>query len=491
MQIDNIVLGKDVYRLWICIFLVGIFSYGFSIFNFNLGIDTEFVLSGGIHDYLISFSTINRWAMWIYYYLLLPGVFFPYIGGIIALTALSFAYSIYASNHKSLDFSARLIFGALAISFPTFGMMLYFGFMIAQVSCSAALTIFAYLLARDGKTIVTGYVLPIVFSTFGLFTYQSLLLIVPALYLIDALLIDAPLLARSRYEPIPRLVIMCLSSIIIYYSGSELLHIITGILQSNYSENFSVWSSHGIIDGLASVYNHLVFRLNSTAMAPTWLVIIPVFIIVLSSKYKVVNIVILFFIVLFVLFPFFGMGILLPIRAWFFVPIIFAGCFVGAFKQLHSRSRFIFILLCFITLCFNSSINTKLMLADSLANQRDQIIAERIYNSIYDIAGGQLHQIKNSLVISTVDLDPVLPKIVYRIQEGPGASFFSWGKETSRIRAYMCVLGIPLPPTLTDTNKEQQIRSMENVRNMPTYPEKGFVQVVGDVLVVKMNSDMQ
>lgn len=490
MQINMIRFDRVFYHLWASIFLIGLFTYGFCIFNFHLGIDMDYAFMGGVDSNLVVQARYGRWAMWAYYYFLLPGVYFPFTGSIIALVALSFSYSIYASSHKNLTFSTRLIFGALAISFPTFGAMLYFGFQIAQVSCSAGIAIIAYLLARDGKTSVTKYVLPIILCAFSVFTYQSLILIIPALYLIDALLSDAPLLKKSRYVLLARLFIICLISIVVYYFCSRILYAISGISKSSYSDNFNIWTNQSLLEGWISVYHFIIYRINLSYMTTIWFALIPIIVLFVASKRKLTNIIITVSIIFFMLFPFFCLGIALPVRSWFFAPIIFAGLFMAAIKKSSFKSQIVFTIVCFMIVCFNSSINAKLTIADSLASERDQIIAARIYDSIHDLEIDQLETVKASLIISTPNLEPILPKVLNGLQECYGGSFFAWFKQTSRIYSYMRMLGISLPPALSDPGRVQQIRAMEYVQNMRAYPDKGFVQVVDGVLIVKMNSDM-
>lgn len=92
-QLCNI-LKKNI-RLCVCIFLIGIFSYGFEICNFSLGIDEEAAFGVGAKNFIAGHASINRWAMFPYYYLLLPGVFYPFTGSVIALFSLSLSLRLY------------------------------------------------------------------------------------------------------------------------------------------------------------------------------------------------------------------------------------------------------------------------------------------------------------------------------------------------------------------------------------------------------------
>ncbi|MDE7371263.1 MAG: glucosyltransferase domain-containing protein, partial [Desulfovibrio sp.] len=243
---------SENYKLLVSVFLIGLFAYGFSVVNYSflLDHDSAFIRNGP--DFVINHARINRWAMIVYYYLLLPGVFYPFIGNILALFFVSLAYCMFITNHPSLSFSQKLLFCGIAVSLPTFGPMFNFSFMVAQVSCSISFVVFAYLLTINGNTFLTRCILPILLCSFATFTYQSLIYIFPGLFLIDCLLNKFNMGKKSTYRVFLRVVVICIISLICYVGGSELLHLITGISQHQHPAGKSIYLRKPIIESFIS-----------------------------------------------------------------------------------------------------------------------------------------------------------------------------------------------------------------------------------------------
>lgn len=380
----------------------------------------------------------------------------------------------------------KVLFGGLAISFPIFGHMLAFSFMIAQVSCSAALTIFSYLLAVHGKNIFTRWVLPVLLCAFSLFTYQSLIYIIPALYFTDLLIGDGPLFAKSNFAYLPRLILICCSAIAAYFVGSHFLHIITGIPKSGYLETMAIYLREPFMIALKDIAAYLKALLRSEHLSALNFICVPVAILLASGKYRLSRLIILLAIMIYSLLPFFGLGLLLPMRAWWFVPVLFAGIFCAAITRLKKGARIAFFAFGIWIILFNSSINTRLSMLDYFAAQRDQLIASRIYNELCDISPNYLHNVRKSVVLGTIKMDNPLPKVMDGVREVHGGSFFSWFGEVGRVYSYLDCLGVQLPPSVNSTNAYREIISLDSVRQMPYYPEKGFIRIVGDVLVIKL-----
>ena len=477
---------KENSKLLVAVVLIGVFSYGFSLVNYTFGIDEDSAFAWGPKGFFIHHAMLNRWAMLAYYYLLLPGVFYPFIGNVLGIVFISLAYCLFISNHAELTFSQKLLFCGLAISLPTYGTMFYFSFMVAQVSCSAALLVFAYLLTIKGHTLCTKWLIPILFCSFALFTYQSLLYIFPGLFLIDCLLGKFSIDERSSYRILWRILCICCVSLLCYVVGSKMLHLITGIPQSQYGESVAVYLHRPFLDSLKVLSGWLSAIFKSTLLSSFLFLPIPLGILLLRGKPHGRYALLLLLLVVYFFFPFLGLGLTLPLRSWFFAPFVYAALFLSAFVLLSQKYKIIFLIFSLWIICFNSSINARSALLDSFAEKRDQLIASRIFNEVSDVAPKYLKDAKHSLVIGTVKLNRILPKVADRGNEIYGASFFSWCGEYIRIYRYLSIFGVELPPTINASPRAKEIKSLPAVRDMPAYPAKGFVQVVDDVLVIKL-----
>lgn len=378
--------------------------------------------------------------------------------------------------------SQKLLFCGIAISLPTFGAMLGFDFMVAQVSCSISLVIFAYLLTIDGKTLFTKWILPIILCSFATFTYQSLLYIFPGLFLIDCLLDKFNIAKKSSYRILGRIVGICIISLVCYVGGSLLLHLITGIPKHRHG----VWMylSKSVEDGFIFMYRWVVLRFNSTLLSSFLFLPIPFGIILLCGKHRLRHAILIFFIICYFLFPFLGLGIALPMRAWFFVPFIYAAIFLCAYINTPLRLRIFFFIFSIWIVCYNSSINARFALLDNITERCDQLIASRVYNEIYDMPKKYLKSTKGCLIIGGVILKRILPKISDSDRDAYGVSLFSWGRAYN----YLSIFGVNLPPMINSPSEVDRIKSQKIVQDMPEYPEKGFVRIVDDVLVIKLSN---
>ncbi len=425
--------------------------------------------------------------MFAYYYALLPGVFYPFIGNILALFFISLAYCLFISNHQSLTFSQKLLFCGIAISLPTFGAMFEFSFMVAQVSCSAALVVVAYLFTINGNTLVTKWVLPIILCTFATFTYQSLLYIFPGLFFIDCLLGKFDIAKKSSFRIFCRIIFLCGISLLCYVSISQLLHLITGIPQSQYGESVAVYLHNSFVKAFKILCKELKSKFDSTLLSPFWFLPIPIALILLCAKPRLRYAFSLCLVIGYFFFPYLGLGLALPIRSWFFAPFIYAALFLAACLQAPHKFRILFFIFSIWIVCFNSSINARSSLLDNFSEKRDQLIASRIYNELCVEAPQSLKNAKRSLIIiGKFKLEGILPNISNGDREIYGASFFSWNSEPQRIYHYLKIFGVKLPPSINGSPRAEKITSLAMVRDMPAYPARGFIRMVDDVLVIKL-----
>lgn len=138
-------------NLILIIFSCGLCAYGYELTHGDMTIDEEIHWDTSTNA-LAWQGRLGRWALYAYAKLLLPGLQFPFTSCLFSILFLSIAYALWLNSHKHSSFWSKAVFGCLAISFPTFGHMLSFSFMTAQVSFSCALTIAAYLLLFNQST---------------------------------------------------------------------------------------------------------------------------------------------------------------------------------------------------------------------------------------------------------------------------------------------------------------------------------------------------
>lgn len=136
-------------------------------------------------------------------------------------------------------------------------------------------------------------------------------------------------------------------------------------------------------------------------------------------------------------------------------------------------------------------------MADSYARKCDEIIASRIANAIYDTIPGYMEQAKYVAFIGQYRTANELgrgydSKLNSSIKHGAselfGQSYFKLSSdEAGRIRHYLLWLGIEMP-WLSSQQKRSEIMASKQFESMPCYPDKGFVKIINETLVIKFEN---
>lgn len=476
------------YKFVFLVFFAGYFAYGYEMGQLNFGIDEEYNWTDLDACYQW-YGKIGRWMLIAYDQMFLHWAHYPFISGFLALFMFSVAYAAWLGTHKDASFTAKLLFGSLAISFPTFGHMLMFSYQIAFVAASSALVIFAYLLAVKTNNFIYKYVISTIFLALALLTYQSLIIIFFALFFIDNFF------NIFRFDFIKKsllIVFLAILSVALYLISDNVLKFIYNVDATDYLSYHFVWGNGNFEIIYANMKKFLAELLSGDIYTFTVfpILVIPAIILLLTCKNRmeiVASLILLylFSVALFVLF-----GTHLPSRIFIYLPILYSGLFYLAYKITNIIGKYVVVITSLYIVITNASINTQLSMQTTFANLRDQIVTGRVVNEIYDNAPNYMALGKKTLICGAVaEKIPKVPSPGFAIgPEAYGASFWAWdGGSPWRIKSYLYALGIPLPEII-DAGQGKAIMEKEDFKKMPNYPDSGFVRLFDDVLVIKLSS---
>jgi hypothetical protein len=435
----------------------------------------------------------GRWGMLVYRKLLLPGIEYPFISCAVGLFFLSLAYTLWASFHEDATPAGKLIFGCLAISFPTFAHVQQFSFMGAFIACSVFLTFCAYLLSSRANTVFAKYVLPVFLLTFVASTHQSVIYIFFAPFLVDILIasIKGRLSIRGVCIDFCKMMFIATLAIVLYFVADRILKYVFSVESSGYVEGQLLWGHLSFTRMLINVFSAAgrFFQGKEFSYMLVPLAAIPVLCVLAASKRKILTAFGILVILAYCIFYHVVFGQWQPSRSMMFLPVIWGGLFYAAFVSIRPVGKTILLLVAIFSVLFHASIITQLYMTDTFARQRDMLITTRIMENIYDVAPDFASQkIPVAFIGRIANTQDSFFSPADR--EVFGGSFWQWGRGNStriRMRAYLLHMGVPAFNELSQ-QKAERLAGSEDVLGMPAWPAQGFVQMHDGVLVVKLSN---
>lgn len=489
-------LARDNYKLVLAIFVCGLCAYGYELTHGTFTLDEEIHWDKS-NNALAWQGKLGRWSLYLYSEIIFPGLYFPFTSCLFSVFFLSVAYSYWLTFAKSNSYWGKILFGCLAISFPTFGHMLSFSFMSAQVSFSAALMIYAYTVIAYSKNKIIKYIISTIIITFSIMTYQSLIFILIALFCVDN---HDDLLSKCSLKKFITLIIISICSVASYFILDFMIKLSTSTESASYLREQFRWFNKDVKIIINELYIHLTYLVKGGSYTFSTFIYttIPAISILINMSKKINALLFIAIMYLYTFSIFIVFGGEMPARTCFYVPIIYAGFYYISYIKSGSIGKIIISVVGIYVFIMNCSINTNNSIADTFARERDKIIANRIVDNIYDSYPNYIKLAKHVVFCGKYHspsdlgqgygskLDPV---IRYDPHELFGLSYFSLpSEENGRIRHFLQWLGVDMP-WLELQNKKECIMHTEEFKKMPSYPEKGFVKIIDDTLVVKFSDE--
>lgn len=463
-------------------FLTGIVVNAVDVFTIKFGIDSEVY---AVLDSPKIYYDTQRYGSWLLYYLI-PFARYHIISQIIGIFALTLAALLTVSRHN-ISNSAKLLFVLLFITYSNFAFLQYFYFQSAYNFIGLLLVVIAYRLIEKNNILL--YIPAVLFLFTGISSYQANIAVFLSVMMINVILdyIENKNIRISINHIIQSTVVLIIS-VLIYYAVIIFTH--KGL--DSYHSDF-IGYKQGIIEGLGNAFTNIwrVLSSNGFQGSHTANIIITVIVImyILYSiinykKYKE-NIKFIFLMLLWLLSIFslnivFGSG--LPIRAKL------AAAFYPAFilmlvYYLNNKLKYLAVILSVLIIGFHTACIVKYQMSYYISFKQDEVTANNIINKIYskypEINTGK-YKINFTGVVNNLNKHPLINgKDVF------SASFFSWdGGNSYRMLSFLKLLGFPAEISLGNITDDM----MKQIKKMPAYPDNECVQLINDVVIVKLSN---
>ena len=463
-------------------FLTGIIINAIDIFTIKFGIDSEVY---AIIDSPQIYYDTQRYGSWLLYYLI-PFVRYHIVSQIIGIFTLTLAGLLTVSRHN-LPNSAKLLFVLLFVTYPNFAFLQYFYFQSAYNFIGLLLVVIAYRLIEKNNILL--YIPAVIFLFIGISSYQSNIAVFLSVMMINVILdyLDNKNIRISIMHMI-KPTIMLIISVLIYYIIIIFAH--KGL--DGYHSDF-IGYKHGIIEGLGNAFTNIWRVLSSNGFQGshtaniiiTVLAIVYVLYFIINYKKYKENIKFIFLMLLWLLSIFslnIVFGSALPIRAK--LAVAFYPAFILMLVYyFNNKLKCLVIILSVFIIGFHTVYIVKYQMSYYISFKQDEVTANNIINKIYskypEINTGK-YKINFTGVVDNSNKHPLINgKDIF------SASFFSWdGGNSYRILSFLKLLGFPAEISLGNITDDM----MNNVKDMPAYPDNDCVQLINDTVIIKLSN---
>lgn len=463
-------------------FLTGIIINAIDIFTIKFGIDSEVY---AIIDSPQIYYDTQRYGSWLLYYLI-PFARYHIVSQIIGIFTLTLAGLLTVSRHN-LPNSAKLLFVLLFVTYPNFAFLQYFYFQSAYNFIGLLLVVIAYRLIEKNNILL--YIPAVIFLFIGISSYQSNIAVFLSVMMINVILdyLDNKNIRISIMHMI-KPTIMLIISVLIYY----IIIIFTHKGLDGYHSDF-IGYKHGIIEGLGNALTNIWRVLSSNGFQGshtaniiiTVLAIVYVLYFIINYKKYKENIKFIFLMLLWLLSIFslnIVFGSALPIRAK--LAVAFYPAFILMLVYyFNNKLKCLVIILSVFIIGFHTVYIVKYQMSYYISFKQDEVTANNIINKIYskypEINTGK-YKINFTGVVDNSNKHPLINgKDIF------SASFFSWdGGNSYRILSFLKLLGFPAEISLGNITDDM----MNNVKDMPAYPDNNCMILLNDTVIVKLSN---
>lgn len=497
------------------VFFCVLLCYAKHAFTLNVGIDTEDLILGGMSN-LNGWLTIGRFGG--YYSKCILGLleYNPYFSGVLfmlffSLSAILWMYNFYIYGGKKRNYPYWL-FGILYTTAQIWCFIFYFSMLQLELAigvCCAALAVYLVFdaLCHDRSLLrkIADYIAGAVLLIWGIASYQAILVV----YLVGCI---ATYLVyyRSRFETDQvnmkdswyKIIVLAVHFVVSYVGYAVVSKLFFS--GSAYLESQIKWGVQPVKTVIHTILHCIrkVYFGNDIAHSYLMLVVFLLFVAdmgyvatrkqSLGSRITYILVIAALGISPFALYIYMGSDTQLRTQFAFALYASFAAMYLSGWfaDKLVIRTKRVGVILSILLLAFGykqMAVNLRLWYTDDVCNQQDQIVAENVCNAVSELGLGEIPE--ESVVIvgcKQVNLTPV--SLHYDMF---GTSNFVWdysnpAGSTIRSLAYIkAVTGIDY----TAGNDEQRSIAIEKGKDMPIYPNPGYVKYVkeADLIIVKLS----
>ena len=492
---------KENANLIFALAVVALCAYGFELFQLNLTVDEE------LHaEYLgptLGWVSQGRWGMYLLNTFILPYTIIPLAPLFVALLFHIAAVLLMLEGWKVTSKLDQFIVGAICVAFPTMAYMYTFSTISYGIGiglfCSA-LSLFLYARNQGWKRYLA--ILP---ASFAIAIYQGFLPVLAALFLVYIIRTQIHTEKPILFDMIAITGILIVS-LFIYYAIQRLIFIIGVVPGLAYVSDFfdveflrryfgtvllRIW-----IYAFLPVYlgDEGIYSINLRSLAFLLFVsFLGLFIHLVKSRRSLINWLLVFSLLLLLSISPFLSGFLMQgymsLRFLVALPVVVSGIVMLGLLG-SSRTFKIFAALVSIYCIFQFVTSTNHLFASShLAFEADRVIATRLITRIEDAqVDANTQELRYIEIIGYYSRPAtnLIPKI-----ETFGASFFEVGQGIpGRIASFLGIAGFE---RLQEVSVDRRAELVEIANSMPSWPDKGSVKVVEDIVLIKFGpySDAQ
>jgi hypothetical protein len=481
-------------------FIIAIICYGYELFNFTLSIDEEaysFLRASNIKNRISD----GRFGIYFLNLFLSPESVLPYFPTLISIICIALTAILFINNEKG-DLQSKIVFSTIFISFPQHSYYLAFNICNSLFTIGMVLTVISYLFTQkaiEEKRYRNVFLISSILSlTLTYSIYQGLIPIFILIVLVHLLLLLMDNQTHT-FKEISRkilwfLFVFCSSFLLYKLIGIGLKLLFFGSVQTNtaYLDQFIAW---GHLPVKQVIYNMIIatkgYVLGATFYGAfslkSVLILIPflLFVILKEVKNRLNKLVSLFVFSLFLISPFLVMyitGSSIPTRSMLALPFFLAVLWWLSYQYLSPLFKKVMLVFTFLIFITNTYHTTRLFYSSYVSWQADRDMANRIIERVYAL---DLPKGKNQIPIAFVGKHMHQQNNLFFKSDVFGASFFEWDNgNPERMKDFFKTIGVN---NLEVVPKNQLNKYYGFLDTIPSWPQKGSINLVDSVVVVKLS----
>jgi len=508
------------------------FCYGIKLFQYSIGLDTEFFMVGQ-SGMIKGFIRSGRFGLSLLMWLFNINGFNPFTAFFVTfcliwLFTISHAYIIALFCKNTGKNNTLIPFALVFISSPIWAEQFYFVFQAREVALMVLLCPFTVYIMFKG--FIDNKKGNIIFAFLSLIFMTSVYQGMVPFFCCSVFICFMLFLETSDYEAkiyrnlCLKIFAMLACAMVVYAVIYKIL--IPFVAENNlYLENWNLWGKKSIsscifrilsfaytitiggIPQLQNIVNPIIASYANTGMEKVEYIVrisksfgnillLPLALLFViksidiarkkfTSDKKILYIIATIGIPLSIMFLAISGGNMPPIRAVYVLPLAFAFMFFFLIKNYSNKYRIAVVCFALLTAAYQAQITAQLLYSDQLRYNEDVRLAHEIHDIIVRTSLDN-----ENLPVAIIGISKVSEKFHTNANfiqgEEMGHSFFEWdGANIAIIRSwnFMSHLGINynLP------NVEQKKKAIHEAVYMPSYPDSGFVKKLPDVIVVKLS----
>ncbi len=484
---------------FVYVFIVTIFTHGSKLFLYSVTVDTETRYQ--IKNSLIGWIQQGRYGISLIDYLSGVDLYFTQYSSVflaiffLGLSAIIWNFTIqYSIGEIRSGKVEDYIFVSMFLTYPIIAEYFNFYQYNFQVSIGISVCALGVCTAMEAARIESKkyIILSIIFLTFALAIYQPFIsLILSGASLI--LVIQLNLGKVKLLKIIKVYVITISSSSVLFFISMYTLKIF--VPKNSYIEGSILWGQFdgkwviiNIINKISSVlWKNSTFTQICGFLYFLCIIIAFIYICIYSfklNKYKLLNILFTFVFILSPFLMFVLLGNQPPIRTLLSIPLIISFTSYGLIAIIRKKRK---ILLTIMSICLllialrQGLIVNKLYLGDFIRYNHDYAMIQKISNGIDDLGLGEIPDKPIAIVGKYI---PLTNATTLKF-EVLGSSIFEWNNTYRNIN-FFNISGYPYK----SADKDSINQIINNIKKMPNYPTKGYIQEFDQIIVIKLSDDL-